>query len=128
MDNTKDLRDLISIAKGDKPADLVLKNAKVINGFSGEVYGADVALYKGKIAGMGRYQGASEIDLQGCYLAPGFIDSHVHIESSKLAPWEYASAVVPRGTTSVVMDPHEIANVCGLEVFSSCRPRAPTFR
>ena len=114
-DSANDLRDLIWVAKGVRPADLVLKRANVVNVFSGEVYEADVALSRDKIAGLGSYHGISEIDLQGRYLVPGFIDSHVHMESSKLAPWEYAAAVVPRGTTTVVMDPHEIANILGLK-------------
>lgn len=107
------LRDLISVARGHRPADLVLKNLRVVNVFTGEIIPAGVALYRGRIAGVGEYRGEQEIDLGGAYLAPGFIDGHVHVESSKLTPLEYASAVVPRGTTSIVIDPHEIANVFG---------------
>jgi len=111
-----DLRELISVARGTRPADVLIKNARIINTFVGEIEEADVAIYGGRIAGVGDYGGAKEIiDLQGAFLAPGLINGHTHIESSMLHPARYAEAVVPRGTLAVVTDLHEIANVCGLE-------------
>ncbi len=110
------LAELISVARGEIPADLLLKNALIINTFIGEVEQADVAIYGDRIAGVGDYGNAKEIiDLQGSFLAPGLINGHTHIESSMLHPARYAQAVVPRGTLAVVTDVHEIANVCGLE-------------
>lgn len=109
------LTKLISIAKGEMPADLVLKNARVINTFVGEIEQGNVAIYGDRIAGLGDYAKAEEImDLQGSYLAPGLINGHTHIESSMLHPVWYAQAVVPKGTLALVTDLHEIANVCGL--------------
>jgi adenine deaminase len=109
------LRSLIKVARGKEPADLVLKRARVVNVFSGEIHEGDVAIYRETVAGIGAYRGEVEIDLRGAYITPGFIDGHVHVESSKLPLSEYAKAVVPRGTSAVVIDPHEIANVVGLE-------------
>ncbi|MFC2041051.1 adenine deaminase [Chloroflexota bacterium] len=107
---------LISAAKGELPADLVLANARIVNVFTGEVESGNVAIYGDRIAGVGDYQQAKEVlDLRGKYLAPGFIDGHTHLESSMLDVAQYARAVVPRGTLAVVTDLHEIANVCGLE-------------
>ncbi|MCD6391017.1 MAG: adenine deaminase [Dehalococcoidia bacterium] len=111
-----DLKKLISVARGEIPADLLLKNARIVNTFIGEIEQADVAVYGDKIAGVGDYDKAKEIiDLQGRFLAPGLINGHTHIESSMLHPARYAQAVVPRGTLAVVTDLHEIANVCGSE-------------
>jgi adenine deaminase len=111
-----DLRELISVARGERPADLLIRNARIINTFVGEIEQADVAIYGSRIAGVGDYSKAKEIiDLQGGFLAPGLINGHTHIESSMLHPARYAQAVVPRGTLAVVTDLHEIANVCGLE-------------
>jgi len=111
-----DLRELISVARGETPADLLLKNARIVNTFIGEIEQADVAIYGDRIAGIGDYVKAKEIiDLQGGFLAPGLINGHTHIESSMLHPARYAQAVVPRGTLAVVTDLHEIANVCGFE-------------
>jgi len=111
-----DLKELISVARGEIPADLLLKNARIINTFIGEIEQADVAIYGDRIAGVGDYGKAREIiDLQGKFLAPGLINGHTHIESSMLHPARYAQAVVPRGTLTVVTDLHEIANVCGFE-------------
>jgi len=111
-----DLKELISVARGKTPADLLLKNARIVNTFIGEIEQADVAIYGGRIAGVGDYGKAKEfIDLQGKFLAPGLINGHTHIESSMLHPARYAQAVVPRGTLAVVTDLHEIANVCGFE-------------
>jgi len=110
------LKKLISVARGETPADLVLKNARIINTFIAEVEQGNVAICGDRIAGIGDYEQAKEsIDLQGSYLAPGLINGHTHIESSMLHPVRYAQAVVPRGTLTVVTDLHEIANVCGLE-------------
>jgi len=111
-----DLKELISVARGEIPADLLLKNARIVNTFVGEIEQADVAIYSDRIAGVGDYSKAKEIiDLQGQFLAPGLINGHTHIESSMLHPARYAEAVVPRGTLAVVTDLHEIANVCGSE-------------
>jgi adenine deaminase len=110
------LAELISVARGDTPADLLLKNARVVNTYVGEIEQADVAIYGDRIAGVGDYDKAREIiDLQGQFLAPGLINGHTHIESSMLHPARYAQAVIPRGTLAVVTDLHEIANVCGAE-------------
>ena len=110
------LKELISVARGEIPADLLLKNARIVNTFTGEIEQADVAIYGDRIAGVGDYVEAKEIiDLQGGFLAPGLINGHTHIESSMLHPARYAQAVVPRGTLAVVTDLHEIANVCGSE-------------
>ncbi|MFC1511220.1 adenine deaminase [Candidatus Margulisiibacteriota bacterium] len=108
------LKDRIAIARGEKKANLVLKNGQLINVFSGEIYSADVALHKDHIAGIGDYTGEKEIDLNGKYITPGFIDSHLHIESTMLHPAELAKAIVPCGTTAIITDPHEIANVLGV--------------
>jgi len=111
-----DLKRLISVAKGDSPADLVLKNALIISTFIGEIEQGNVAICGDRIAGIGDYNNAKEIvDLRGSYLAPGLLDGHVHIESSMLHPAQYAQVVVPRGVSAVVTDLHEITNVCGLE-------------
>jgi adenine deaminase len=107
---------LIEIARGDKPAAVLLKNANLVNTFTGEVYLTDIAIRRSRIVGIGPgYQAEQEIDLKGKYVAPGYIDAHVHIESSMCIPTEFAKAIIPRGVTSVVTDPHEIANVLGLE-------------
>ena len=110
------LRELISVARGETAADFLIRNARIINTFTGEIEQADVAIYGGRIAGIGDYGKAKEIiDLQGRFLAPGLINGHTHVESSMLHPARYAQAVVPRGTLATVTDLHEIANVCGLE-------------
>jgi adenine deaminase len=112
----KNLRSLISVARGDAPADLILANARIVNTFSGEVEKAGVAIYNGFIAGVGEYRQAKEIiDLDAKYLAPGLINGHTHLESSMLDVGQYARAVVPCGTSAIVTDLHEIANVCGLK-------------
>ena len=109
-----DLKELISVARGETAADLLLKNARIVNTFTGEIEQADVAIYGDRIAGIGDYDKVKEIiDLEGTFLAPGLINGHTHIESSMLHPARYAEAVVPRGTLAVVTDLHEIANVCG---------------
>src|SRR5436190_446838 len=108
------LPELLAVARGDTPADLMLRNGRIVNVFSAEIESADIAIYNGLIAGIGSYRGKEELDLQGAYVAPGLIDAHVHIESSLCIPPHFASAVLPRGVTTVVTDPHEIANVAGI--------------
>jgi adenine deaminase len=110
-----DLEERIKVARGEGRANLLLRNANFINVLSGEIYPADVAIYGDTVVGIGRYEAEQEMDLGGKFLCPGFIDAHVHIESSMVTPLEYARAVVPRGTTAVIIDPHEIANVMGVE-------------
>jgi len=110
-----ELAQIIKIARGDEPTDLLLKNGKVINVFTGEITNTDIAILHSRIVGLGNYKARVTVDLEGRYVAPGLIDSHVHIESAMVPPPEFARAVVPRGTTTVVTDPHEIANVLGLE-------------
>jgi len=109
---------LIAVARGDEPADLIFTHARVVNVFTGEVEQADVALAEGRIAGVGDYadtKAAQVVDLQGAYLAPAYIDPHIHLESTMLLPAEFARAVLPHGTAATVSDPHEIANVLGLD-------------
>jgi adenine deaminase len=110
-----DLKSLIRHARGDEPADLLLRNGRVVNVLSGQVEEGSVAIAGEFIVGLGDYAAREVIDLDGAFVAPGFIDAHVHIESALVPPSEFARAVVPRGTTTVVTDPHEIANVLGLE-------------
>jgi adenine deaminase len=113
---TPDLTALLAVARGDAPADLVLENARLVNVFSGEVYATAVAVAGTRIAGIGPgYEAREVVDLEGRYLCPGLIDAHVHVESAMVPPHEFARAVVPRGVTTVVTDPHEIANVHGLD-------------
>jgi len=111
-----ELRKLIDVAAGKKPADLVLKNGKIIDVFQGNIMEGDVAIVDGKIAGIGEdYKAAETIDINGKYIAPGFIDPHIHVESSYVTPEEFGRLLVPHGTTTVMADPHEIVNVKGLE-------------
>ena len=111
-----DISQLLSVARGETPADLLLQNGRIINVFSGAIEEADIAIAGNVIAGVGRnYTALETIDLKGAYVAPGLIDAHVHIESSLCTPPHFASAVVPRGVTTVVTDPHEIANVAGIQ-------------
>lgn len=109
-----ELEKRIALARGEGKVDLLLKNCRVVNVFSGEVEKTSIAVAGGIILGLGDYPAKKTIDCRGAYCAPGFTDSHVHIESSLVTVPEYARAVVPRGTTTVVIDPHEIANVFGL--------------
>lgn len=111
--NDKSMQRLIRCARGDQPADLLIRNARLVNVFLGAVERADIAVVDGRVAGLGAYHAAETIDLEGRFAAPGFIDAHVHIESAMLAPAGFARAVLPHGTTTVVADPHEIANVLG---------------
>lgn len=110
-----ELRQLIDVAAGRRPADLILRNGKVVNVLSDEIYEADIAITAGRIAGIGRYDAPQVVDLKGRYVCPGFIDAHVHIESSMLSVPEFAGVVAAHGTTAVVTDPHEVANVMGTE-------------
>jgi len=112
---TIELRKTIDVACAREKAQRVLKNCKIVCVFTGDIIEGDIAIEDGIIAGIGSYEGIEEVDMQGMYIAPGLIDSHVHIESSMLTPSGFASAVVPCGTTAVIADPHEIANVCGVE-------------
>ena len=102
----------IAVAMGVEKADLVLKGGNVINVYTGEVEVADIAISDGIIAGIGNYCGKTEVNVQGKYLSPGFIDGHLHIESTMLSPSNFAKAVLPWGTTTGICDPHEIAYVC----------------
>ncbi len=109
------LKKLIDTAAGRIPADLVIKNCKVVNVFTGKIQEGDIAFSDGQIAGIGDYEGKEEVDAQGRYAAPGFIDSHIHIESSYVSPEEIGRMLVPHGGTTIMADPHEIVNVCGIE-------------
>ncbi|HTS18257.1 MAG TPA: adenine deaminase [Verrucomicrobiae bacterium] len=106
---------LIKVARGEEPADLVIKGGQIVNVLSQEIYPADVAICGEQIAGVGEYSGLNELDARGKFIAPGFIDGHMHIESSMVTVWEFAKTVMPRGTTTIVADPHELANVLGVE-------------
>lgn len=106
---------LIAVAAGREKADLVLKNAKYLNVFSNEFLCGDMAVANGLIAGVGKYDGKTEIDVSGKLVLPGFIDAHIHLESSMVTPAEFAKAVVAHGTTTVITDPHEITNVMGID-------------
>lgn len=106
---------IIAVAAGREKADLVLKNAKYLNVFSNEFLCGDIAVANGLIAGVGKYDGKTEIDVSGKLVLPGFIDAHIHLESSMVTPAEFAKAVVAHGTTTVITDPHEIANVMGID-------------
>ena len=110
-----DLSRRIAVARGDEPADLVVKGGRVLSVFTREWLDADVAIVDGMIAGLGDYEGAETIDAAGRHVVPGFVDAHVHLESSKLLADEFARLIVPLGTTSVVADPHELANVLGTD-------------
>lgn len=104
----------VRVARGLEKADLVIKNCNYVNVFTGKIDYGDIGICDGYIIGVGNYEGEEEIDLAGRYLCPGLIDGHVHIESSMLTPSGFACAVLPHGTTTVIADPHEIANVCGV--------------
>jgi len=103
----------MAVARGDEPAELVLAGGRVFSVFTKEWLDVDVAIQDGHVVGLGRYDGRERLNVEGAYLVPGFIDAHMHIESSKLTVDEFARAVLPHGTTAVVADPHEIANVLG---------------
>lgn len=107
------LRNQLEVASGRSKASLVFKNVNIVNVFTNDIQVADVAVQDGYIVGVGHYDGAEEIDLRGKYLCPGFIDGHIHLESSMVSPQEFEKAVMPHGTTTVITDPHEITNVAG---------------
>lgn len=109
---------LVKMARGKKKAELVLKNCSIVNVFTGMIDKGDIAISDGIILGIGDYEGDKEVDYSGHHVVPGLIDGHVHIESSLMTPPGFAKAVIPNGTTTVVADPHEIANVCGLDGIS----------
>src|SRR3984957_3038243 len=109
------LEEKLSMARGEKPAELLFKNAKLVNVLSGEIYPANVAVEDGRIIGLGDYKAKKTINMEGAYLAPALIDGHFHVESSMLTASEFVRAVVPHGTGAVVIDPHEYANVLGLD-------------
>lgn len=111
----KGLKELIDVAAGRKKADLLIKNCKVVDVYNSEIYDGDIAIVNGKIAGVGEYEAKEVIDARGLYAAPGFIDAHIHIESSYVSPEELGRLVVPFGTTTIIADPHEIVNVCGID-------------
>jgi adenine deaminase len=111
----RDLQHKLTIARGEEPASLLFKNANVVNVLSGEIHPANVAVEDGRVIGFGDYEAKKVIDLKGAYLAPSLIDGHFHVESSMLTAPEFARAVVPHGTGTVVIDPHEYANVLGLD-------------
>ena len=109
------IKEMILAARGDLAPDLVLKNARIVNVFTKEIESGDVAIKDGYIVGIGEFNGEEEIDIGGRIICPGLIDGHIHIESSMISPSEFAGAVAPHGTTAVIADPHEIANVAGEE-------------
>lgn len=111
---TKPLKLRIDMAAGRELPELVLKNCRIVNVFSEEIINGDIAIHGGTIVGIGAYSGQREIDLDGAFVAPGLIDGHVHIESAMVTPGQFAKAIMPHGTTTIIADPHEIANVCGL--------------
>ena len=114
--STRSIKDLVEVSTGRRPADLSLENAKIVNVYSGEILDGNIAIFQDRIAGVGpRYKAAKKIDLKGKYIAPGFIDSHFHLESSLVIISELARVIVPRGNTSVITDPHEITNVLGYD-------------
>ncbi len=114
MMNKKYIHNLIEVASGRKKADLVIKHAKIVDVFNHKIVEGSLAIADGLIIGIGAYEGEEEIDAHDTYIIPGLIDSHVHIESSMTSPERFVEAVLPRGTTTVIADPHEISNVCGL--------------
>jgi adenine deaminase len=129
--NEKPLQTLIAAARGDRPVDLLLRDVRLVNVFTGMVERTAIAISEGHVVGFGAYDAAAEVDLQGRYVAPGFIDAHVHIESAMVGPAEFARVVLPHGTTTVVADPHEIANVLGATgiayMLAASAGRQPTF-
>src|SRR5919201_2027903 len=110
-----DLARRLAVARGDEPADLVLRGGRVLSVFTREWLDTDVAIAGGYVAGLGAYDGAEVVDASGRYVVPGFIDAHMHLESTKLLPDEFARLVLPLGTSAVVLDPHELANVLGTD-------------
>jgi adenine deaminase len=114
--NKEVLKNLIDVAAKRKPADLVIKNSKIVDVYNSSIIeGKDIAIANGYIVGIGDYEGENEVDAKGQYAAPGFIDGHIHIESSYVTPEEIGRLLVPHGTTTIIADPHEIVNVCGMD-------------
>src|SRR5271167_2343737 len=111
----RNVQQKLAIARGEQPAELLFKNAKLVNVLSGEIHDANIAVDDGRVIGIGDYKAKKTIDLRGAYLAPSLIDGHFHVESSQLTAPELARAVVPHGTGALVIDPHEYANVLGLD-------------
>ena len=120
MTDVAELQRRVAVARGDEPADLVVRGGRVFSVFTREWLDADVAVVDGVVAGLGDYDGAEIVDVSGRYVVPGFIDAHLHIESSKLMVDEFARLVLPFGTTAIVADPHEIANVLGSTACTGC--------
>ena len=114
MQTREQLAHLIDVAAGRIPADTVIKNCKIGDVYAGEIVEGDIALCGDQIAGIGSYEGRETVDARGMYAAPGFIDTHIHIESSYVTPEELSRLVVPHGGTTIIADPHEMVNVCGL--------------
>src|SRR6188472_4195694 len=110
-----DLARRLAVARGDEPAETVVRGGRVFSAFTKEWLEVDVAIVDGYVAGLGDYEGAEELDASRRYVVPGFVDAHMHLESSKLLVDEFARLVLPLGTTAVVADPHEIANVLGTD-------------
>ncbi|MBC1653998.1 adenine deaminase [Listeria welshimeri] len=114
MENLKQLQERVAVSDGREKADLVIKNGRIVNVFSGEIMGGDIAIKNGYIAGIGDFSEAEQImDAAGEFIVPGFIDAHVHVESAMVTPAEFARVLLPNGVTTIVTDPHEIANVAG---------------
>ena len=110
-----DLARRLAVARGDEPADLLIRGGRVLSVFTREWLETDVAVVDGFVAGLGDYEGRETLDASGRFVVPGFIDAHMHLESTKLLPDEFARLVLPFGTTAVVADPHEMANVLGTD-------------
>ncbi|WP_336623563.1 amidohydrolase family protein [Oceanobacillus profundus] len=115
MSNSEAIKKRIAVAGKRTPADTVIKNADILNVFTGEMMDGDIAIVDGYIAGIGSYDGMEVIDASGKTVVPGFIDGHVHIESTMLTPREFSKLSLQHGVTTVITDPHEIANVAGAE-------------
>ena len=113
--NKKDLKELIDVSSGRKKADLLIKNCKIVDVYNSEIYDGDIAIVNGRIAGVGKYEAEEIVDAEGAYAVPGFIDAHIHIESAYVSPEELGRLIVPCGTTTIIADPHEIVNVCGID-------------
>ena len=111
----RDLQHKLSVARGENPAELLFKNARLVNVLSGEIHDANVAVDDGRVIGFGDYEAKEVIDLDGAYLAPSLIDGHFHVESTMVTIPEFVRAVVPHGTGAMVIDPHEYANVLGMD-------------
>ncbi|HZE12699.1 MAG TPA: amidohydrolase family protein, partial [Chthoniobacterales bacterium] len=111
----KDIQHKLSVARGEQPAELLFKNAQLVNVLSGEIHETNVAVDDGRVIGFGDYEAREIIDIAGAYLAPSLIDGHFHVESTMVTIPEFARAVVPHGTGAMVIDPHEYANVLGMD-------------